>query len=505
VADHAAKIENLESRLQFILEAARVGTWDWNILTGEVRWSENMEAVHGMPKGSFGSNFEGFLAGVHPDDLSRVQETVRAALENNAEYRIEYRQARADGSEGWMEGRGQMWRDEQGCPVRVTGICTDITSRKRAEQAEGESAARLRAIVETAADGIVTINQEGTVETFNPAAERILGYTAAEVIGTDVSMLLPEPHRSLHRLYLQHYLRTGQRRIIGAVRELEAQRKDGSWVPIELAVSETVLRNRRIFTGILRDISERKRAEEELRRTIQEKERLLKYNEELKQLTYAAAHDLREPLRAVSMCAQLLERRARPEMGEDVAELVRFLVSGAKRASLLIGSLLDYRSVSETARPLEVGDVSAALGHALRALAPRLEQAGAKVTAGPLPSALLDVNQISTVFQHLIGNALEHGGSAPSCLQISSERAGSQWVIAVRDNGAGIHPDYHERIFWMFKRLNPERSPGAGMGLPIARKIVERHRGRMWVESEEGQGATFFFTLPVVDEVHRGL
>ncbi|HVS12265.1 MAG TPA: PAS domain S-box protein [Planctomycetota bacterium] len=375
-----------------------------------------------------------------------------------------------------------------------TGIVRDITARKRDEEAVRESEARLRAVVETAVDGILTIDEQGMVGTMNPAAERMFGYAAAEVVGRNISLLMPSPYREEHDGYLDHYRQTGERRIIGIGREVQGRRKDGSIFPLELAVSETVLGERRFFTGIVRDITERKRDEESLARQSQELERS---NAELQQFAYAASHDLQEPLRMITSYVQLLERRYGKRLGSEGEHFVGYVVEGARRMGQLIDDLLRYSRVeagAEPAQEVEAGDV---LMSVLGLLAPTIREAGAEVRFADLPRLRASRVHLEQLFQNLIGNAIKFRGPDPPRIEVSACRSGAMWQIAVADNGIGIAPEYFDKVFAIFQRLHTrEQYPGTGVGLAICKKIVERYGGRIWVESEPGRGSTFKFELP---------
>ncbi len=256
-----------EERLRLALEAGHMGTWEWDIAAGTVNWSPGLERIHGLEPGMFPGTFEAYQYDMHPDDRQRVLDSITRAVEQEAEHHIEYRLVWPDGSVHWIEARGRLFRDEAGRPARMIGICMDIDERKHleaelrrrvAELAEAEQ--RTRSVVDHVVDGIITINDKGIVETYNPAAERIFGYKADEVVGRNVSLLMPEPFHGKHDRYISDYLRTGQAKVIGIGREVEGRRKDGSVFPLDLAASEFRIEGQRFFTGIVRDISERKRA-----------------------------------------------------------------------------------------------------------------------------------------------------------------------------------------------------------------------------------------------------
>lgn len=215
--------------------------------------------------------------------------------------------------------------------------------------------------------------------------------------------------------------------------------------------------------------------------------------EELQQFVYAASHDLQEPLRTISAYAQLL-RREYPLEGQP-AEFAAFVVNGANRISALVRDLLTYSRIrtEPNREPLQLG---AAAHGALLALSERVRDSGARVSCGKLPEVFADENQLASVFEHLIKNAILYRGSTSPEIHISSEEGADVCTISVRDNGLGIEPRFHEQVFQPFKRLHGKEIEGSGLGLTICRKIVRAHGGEIWVESEGGNGSTFKFTLP---------
>jgi light-regulated signal transduction histidine kinase (bacteriophytochrome) len=252
-------------------------------------------------------------------------------------------------------------------------------------------------------------------------------------------------------------------------------------------------------------IEDRLKAEEDVRRLNAELERrvqertaeLSRSNEELRQFAYVASHDLQEPLRTIGSYAQLLSRRYRGKLGTDADEFISYIVGGVTRMHTLLNDMLAFSRVTQSRnKPLEMTSLETILATSVMNLELTIRESGAEVTHASLPSARCDNTQLAQVFQNLIGNAIKYRGPDPPKIHIWAEKSEHEWVISIRDNGIGIDPQYHERVFGIFKRLHGRELPGTGMGLAICKRIIERHNGRLWVESELGKGATFRFTLP---------
>lgn len=244
-----------------------------------------------------------------------------------------------------------------------------------------------------------------------------------------------------------------------------------------------------------REIAERQRAEQGLAAKTVE---LQRSNAELEQFAYVASHDLQEPLRMITSYTQLLAKRYHDKLDETAAEFIGYAVDGAKRMQGLINDLLAYSRVGTKGKPFALAQCDKILMDTIASLKVAIEESGAKVCHESLPTVIADEVQLGQLFQNLIGNGIKYRREGPLEIHVACKPEGSHWLFSVRDNGIGIEPQYHERIFTIFQRLHAkEQYPGSGIGLAICRKIVERHGGKIWVESELGKGATFYFTLPV--------
>jgi light-regulated signal transduction histidine kinase (bacteriophytochrome) len=249
-----------------------------------------------------------------------------------------------------------------------------------------------------------------------------------------------------------------------------------------------------LATSAVRDITERRRAEEALAERTAE---LARSNAELEQFAYVASHDLQEPLRMVTSYTQLLARRYKGKLDEDADEFITFAVDGATRMQGLIQDLLAYSRVGTRGAAFAPTDCNRVVEQVLGDLSAAITEAGATVTHDPLPTVTADAGQLGQLFLNLIGNAVKFRGQAPPRIHVTAERADGAWRFAVMDNGIGLDPQYADRIFVIFQRLHTRAEyPGTGIGLAICKKIVERHGGRIWVEATPGGGSTFVFTIP---------
>ncbi|KFI22670.1 sensor histidine kinase [Nitrosococcus oceani] len=353
-------------------------------------------------------------------------------------------------------------------------------------------------LFDTAPDAMVISDHQGRIVLVNAMAERMLGYSRAELISQPLEILVPKQHRDGHARQRQKYYRHPRTRPMGEGRELYAVRKDGSMFSAEISLSPMEVDGRLLITSAIRDITERKQIQKTLEQQTQD---LMRSNAELEQFAYVASHDLQEPLRMVSSYAQLLARRYRNQLDSDADEFIEFMVDGATRMQALINDLLAYSRAGTKNRTFATTNSNGVVRQVLESLQFVVKETQASLAVDPLPLLIADEAQLAQLFQNLISNALKFRGETIPRIHISAKEEENEIIFSIADNGIGIEPQYAERIFLLFQRLHSKREyPGTGIGLAICKKIVECHGGRIWVESKQGRGATFFFTLPFKPE-----
>lgn len=397
-----------------------------------------------------------------------------------------------EGIRAYGEGRSELklpleYNDEIGEMARAF---KDLTHQlDQASKAEASTLARLQAIVDNTVDGLITIDEKGIVVHYNKACEDLFGYKANQVIGKNIKMLMPSHFANNHDQYLLNYHKTGEEKIIGSGREVEAQRKDGSIFPIDLSVSKVLQEGDKIyFSGIVRDISVRKKSEEEI----------LRSNQELERFAYIASHDLKEPLRMLSNFTGLLQHEYAKEMDETASQYMSFIMDASKRMQVLVSDLLEYSRIGTADMRLQEFEGQMQLNLVLENFQSTIKDLDAEITYDPLPLIYANPVQFSRLLQNLIGNAMKYQREGVNpIIHIGVKEEEDNWLIAIKDNGIGIKEEYLEQIFVIFKRLhNKNEYTGTGIGLAVCKKIVNNFGGDIWAESEIDKGTTFYFTIP---------
>jgi PAS domain S-box-containing protein len=374
----------------------------------------------------------------------------------------------------------------------VLASIIDITERKRSEE-------RLRLIVEAAPSGMIMVDHDGKIALVNSQIERLFGYKREELIGELIEMLVPKPSRGKHPTYRDDFFADPKARPMGVGRDLYGLRKDGERIPVEIGLNPLLTEGEKFVLASVVDITERKRAEQLLQEKLSE---LQRSNEDLQQFAYVCSHDLQEPLRVISNYTQLLAKRYKGSLDNDADEFIEFTVDAAKRMQELINDLLLYSRVDSKGQEFEPVECSAILELAVANLQVAIKENHALIHCDTLPIVKADSSQLIQLFQNLLSNAIKFRSEEPPEIGISVTEQAKFWQFTVRDNGLGFNMKHHERVFVIFQRLHMrEKYPGSGIGLAICKKIVERHQGRMWVDSVPGQGTEFHFTLPKIENL----
>ncbi len=359
-----------------------------------------------------------------------------------------------------------------------------------------ESENKIRAIVDTTVDGIITINEKGVVESYNQACTRIFGYSANDVIGKNIRKLMPEPYHSEHNMFLQNYQDTNTPKIIGIGREVQGLRQDGTVFPIDLAVSHVQLDSRVIYCGIIRDITERKKIEKELHNTL---DLLSKSNKELEQFAYVSSHDLKSPLRAIDQLAVWIEEDLGSNLHGEVKENLDTLRGRVKRMETLLDDLLEY---SRAGRNVNVKQNSSLSGHQMLEeikLLLNIPKNFNIIATSQFSSMQLYKIPLQQVLLNLIGNAIKHHDKEKGEITVSVEDADREiYKFIIKDDGPGIQKKFHEKVFEMFQTLQSrDKVEGSGMGLALVKKIVNSRGGEVYIQSGNECGTEVIFTWPV--------
>ena len=383
-----------------------------------------------------------------------------------------------------------------------TGIVRDITDRKRGEQALRDSEARHRAILEAAVDGIITIDERGTIESLNPAAERLFGYAARDLIGRNVKLLMPNPYRDEHDRYLTNYRETGEKKIIGIGREVLGQRKDGSTFPLDLAVSEVMLGDRRVFTGVVRDITDRKRAEREL---VEAKDAAVAASTAKDQFLAVVSHELRTPLNPILAAVSYLEQQH--DLGADVKEEVVSIRRNVEHEARLVDDLLNLTRITRGKIELhnEAVDVHGLLRTVLVESQTDVDEKGIQLATALRAGqhyVWADPTRIRQVLTNLLNNAIKFSDPGGEITVRTSDTADGRFRMEIVDKGIGMPPEVLARLFNPFEQGEQtitRRYGGLGLGLAISKGIIDLHGGQLFATSAgRGAGSTFVMELSVV-------
>jgi len=376
---------------------------------------------------------------------------------------------------------------------------------RRQTEVLGKAEQKFRSLLEAAPDAMLISDEEGSISLVNSQAEMMFGFPREELIGQNVRLLVPEWGRHARQPRPDGLGR------LAVPTELWARRKNGHQFPVEISLSPLQTEEGVLFTSAIRDITERRRADEairELNATLEQRvadrtqellrsnEALRQSNDDLNQFAYAASHDLQEPLRMVALYSQMLQRKYADKLDSNADQYISYIVGGARRMEMLLKDLLTYSQTgSSDSGPAQTVEFLDVIRKVLLNLQASVEQNGAMITWDAIPAVHAHEIRLVQLLQNLVSNAIKYRGESAPRIHISAKWRETEWVISVEDNGIGIAPEYAQQIFKIFKRLHGQEYPGTGIGLAICQRIVETYGGRIWVESN-GPGSCFCFTLP---------
>ena len=430
----------------------------------------------------------------HPDDYQMTIDRWNIARAAGEEYSLEVRIKRAaDGQYRWHLARYKPVRDSAGRICKWIGTAIDIDEQKQGLERLRRNEERLKVALEASSTGTwswdILANQFNKGENLN----RMLGLPPVETTQEapdHPSLVHPDDQPKLIEAVRGALAGSGEFDV-----DFRVARPDGMirWLRTRGKVLRNEVGRPTYATGACVDITDRKQAEEALARQARD---LARSNTDLQHFAYVTSHDLQEPLRMIASFAELLAQRYRGKLDTDADEFIGYIIGGAQRMDALIRDLLAYSRVVNTEgisyHPVEM---EGTLYWARMNLQKMIGETGAIITYDKLPVVLGDQVQLVQLLQNLISNAIKYRSEEKPLIHLSAERSDAEWIISVRDNGIGIAPEYHDRIFGVFKRLHGRDYPGTGIGLAICKAVVEKHGGRIWVESQVGQGATFRFTV----------
>jgi PAS domain S-box-containing protein len=490
-----ASLRQSEELFRQLVENIREVFWIRDLKTSNVIYINRMfEEIWGKTAEPLYEDADSFLEWVYEEDKERISAAMHDSTPEAGSFNGEYRILRTDGSMRWIWARTFPIRDEKGEIYRIAGIARDITDRKEMEETLRQNEEFLTTIIENIPN-MIFVKDAGELRyvQLNKAGEDLLGYSREELIGKNDYDFFPKEQADFFTKNDRDVLKSG---IVKDIPEepIETRYKGKRMLHTKKLGVYTKEGATQYLMGISEDITDRKRSEEEIKSYMA---KLEQSNQALQHFAYIASHDLQEPLRTVSSFVQLIERRYKEKLDAVGIEYIAFVVDGARRMQALINDLLQYSRVETQGNPFEPTDMETIFSETIAGLQANIEENGVIISHDPLPKVPADPSQMIQLLQNLIGNALKFHSEKTPEIHVSAKLCEGEWLFSVKDNGIGIDEKFSERIFKIFQRLHTrEEYPGTGIGLAVCKKIAERHGGRLWVESQDGMGSTFFFTIP---------
>ncbi|MEH2309268.1 GAF domain-containing protein [Nostoc sp.] len=547
------ELRESEERWQLALHGNNDGIWDWNFKTNEVFFSTRWKEMLGYKDREVSNGWDEWIKRIHPDERDWVLQAFQDHFAKKTPFYVcEYQVQCQDGSYKWILDRGQALWDALGDIVRMVGSYTDITDRKRADEELKRQNLRSQLFAEITLKIRESLQIDEILQTTVTEVQKLLqadrvlifrletdgsGTVVQEAVLPGWPVILGE--NILDPCFKEEYIERYRQGRVSAMEDIEAAHiqpchreflqqfavranlvvpilvRDGIWGLLLAHQCAAPRKWNNFETELLKQLANQigiaLSQAQLLEKETQQSQELVRSNAELEQFAYVASHDLQEPLRMVTSYLQLLERRYKNQLDANADQFITYAVDGARRMQTLINDLLNYSRVSTRGQPFKLVDCDVILQRAIANLQIAIADSQAIVTHDTLPEVMADTTQLTQVFQNLIGNAIKfcqnqqpqiHIGVAKPNANLDGESLNSipladEWLFWIRDNGIGLESQYAERIFIIFQRLHGrDKYPGTGIGLAICKKIIERHGGRIWVESKPGQGSTFYFTIP---------
>ncbi|AHF99276.1 histidine kinase [Halostagnicola larsenii XH-48] len=480
--EREAELERTRELLEKAQRIADVGGWEIDTDTREVLWTDQIFDVLEVPSDEEPSLDEA-LSLYHEEDQEIIENAVEEALTTGTSFDVEVRIRTVSGEVRWLHVVGDPDR-EDGEVVSLRGALQDVTEQKERERELQRVRDRMEFALRTTDSVVWDWNVDTDQVSFYPSAESLYG-TTIERWDEFIDVVHPEDRQKTQQV-IENSLETGEPNgeEIRIVRDGEVRWIVAPGQPVQDDDGSTRM------VGVARDITERKTYERKLKES----------NERLEQFAYSASHDLQEPLRMITSYLQLIEKQYAHELDETGEEFIEFAVDGADRMRTMIDDLLEYSRVETRGDPFESVDLNAVLEDVLADLQLQIAEHDAEITTEELPTVDGDASQLYQLFQNLLENAIEYSGDEPPRVHVSATQAGNEWVLSVSDKGIGIDSENQDRIFEVFQRLHAQdEHAGTGIGLALCKRIVTRHDGRIWVDSDAGEGATFSVSLPTTD------
>jgi PAS domain S-box-containing protein len=501
-AQLADDLRENEERMTLAATAAGFGVWMWTIARNEMWASERWRTLFGFAPDA-AVTFEKVIERIHPDDRELVEREVRRAVTDRKEFMAEYRIVLPDRTQRWVLARGKVYADSNGKPVRMLGATIEITQRKEAESALRESNERFRLVVEASPSGIVLVDEQGRMTLVNAQIQKLFGYTREELVGQAVDLLVPDRFRAGHQVHRANFHQAPAARMMGQGRELFGRRKDGTEFPLEIGLSHIQGPEGILVLAAVVDLTARKQSEAEASRQRAELAHVARVST-MGELAASVAHELNQPLGAIlanAEAAELFLQQDPPAHGELRAILADIRQDDERAGEVIrrMRALLRKRELDQ--QPLEINSVVEDVLHVVSGDAALRKTAISADLAPLLPKILGDRVHLQQVLLNLILNGMDAMAEQPRERRRLSVRTrpGADGLVelVVTDLGHGIEPD---KLPLLFEPFYTTKTNGMGMGLSIARRIIEAHRGRIWAENNGSGGAVFHVTLPVVQD-----